>query len=170
MGLVAKPKTILQLIQESLINREDSQDWLSMTPPTEEKSVSITPRMLEYLEILELDADTCIIKEGDEINGMYFIEEGQFTSKITSSKYDGTQEITLKAGTMFGEIGYYTKQRSLVTLTSDCPGKLFYLSGDNFHRMEAEDPELAIAFHRVVAGNIGEKLSHSSDTVWALRN
>jgi hypothetical protein len=36
--------------------------------------------------------------------------------------------------------------------------------------MEAEDPELAIAFHRVIAGNIGEKLSHSSDTVWALRN
>ncbi len=171
VGLVAKPKTALQLIGESLSPSGVERDWLSMiTPDIKAKPSSSTSRMLEYLKYIETIEGDCFIEEGDEIQGMYFIEDGQFISIPSVRDPEGKLRVTLEAGTVFGEIGYYTEQRAIATLICSRPGKLLYLSCENMERMETEDPELAIAFHRIVAANMGNKLALSSNMIRALRD
>ncbi len=169
VGLVAKPKTILQLVEESLSPPQDENCWLTMnTPGVEGKPSSTASRMLKYLEYIEAEQGDCFIEEGDRIQGLYFIEDGQITSMTPSTEGTGILRVTLEAGTVFGEIGFYTEQCAITTLTCSCDGKLYYLSAENFKRMEAEDPEMAIAFHRIVSKNMGSKLALSSDIVRAL--
>ncbi len=171
VGLAAKPKTILQLIEESLSTPGEEQDWLRMiTPDTKVRPSSSTSRMLKYLKYIETTKGDCFIEEGDKIQGLYFIEDGQFTSIPSLRDPEGKLRVTLEAGTVFGEIGYYTEQRAIATLICSRPGKLLYLSCENMKRMETEDPELAIAFHRIVAANLGNKLALSSNTILALRD
>ena len=58
----------------------------------------------------------------------------------------------------------------ILAVVAATPGVLFYLSARNLKHMDADDPQLAVAFHRLIAGILGEKLAQTSSTVRALQS
>ncbi len=169
VGLVAKPKTILQLVEESLSDQDEEKDWLAMIAPgAKHKPSNRISRILKYLENVSTQEGDCLIMENEEIRGLYFIEDGQFIARVSSKDQADILLRILEAGTVFGEIDYYSEQFATATFECTRPGILLFLSSENLKRMEVEDPELAIAFHRVIAGILGKKLLLTSDTLRAI--
>ncbi len=107
VGLVAKPKTIIQLIEEELAHVAEEKDWLDTITPGEKSEPSKrASRLLKYLEYIEANEGDYLINENYDIEGLYFIEEGQV--KVLKTCQDGSSIILrlLESGTAFGEIDY----------------------------------------------------------------
>jgi len=171
VGLVAKPKSIIDLVEESLAHQAEDKDWVDMIAPGKKtKPSKRASRMLKYLERIEAKEGDYLINENYEIEGLYFIEDGQVSAHITCEDDSVVILRLLESGTVFGEIDYYAEQKASLCFAASRPSILNFLSTENLKRMEEEDPELAIAFHRILAGLISKKLSLTDDTVQALRS
>jgi sulfate permease, SulP family len=170
VGLVARPKTIIQLIEDSLAHEAGEKDWLGMIMPGKKQEPSKrASRLLKYVEQIKAQTGETLIDVNEEIKGLYFIEEGQI--KVTLPCDDDTNEIMalLENGTLFGEIDYYAEKMSTACYRANQPSNLYFLSQENIYRMEEEDPQLAIAMHRILAGTLSKKFHLASDTIQALR-
>lgn len=170
VGLVAKPKTVIRLIEESLSDEAEERDWLGMLMPGEKREPSkLASRLLQYLETVEAEEGSCLLAENKEIDGLYFIEDGQV--EVSSSGGDGSMAWTrlLNCGTVFGEVDYYAQQKTGARYVARCPSRFYFLSLDNIERMESEDPQLAFALHHIIAGILSRKLIVASDTIQAMR-
>jgi sulfate permease, SulP family len=170
VGLVARPKSIIQLIEDSLAHEAGDKDWLGMIMPGKKQDPSKrASRLLKYLEQIKVQTGESMMDVNEEIKGLFFIEEGQI--KVTLPCDDESDEITalLESGTLFGEIDYYAEQKSTVCYRANQPSSLYFLSQENITRMEDEDPQLAIAMHRILAGTLSKKFHLASDTIQALR-
>jgi SulP family sulfate permease len=171
VGLVAKPKTIIDLVEESLSHQAEDKDWVDMIAPgTAAKPSKRASRMLKFLERIEAKEGDHLIDENYEIEGLYFIEEGQISAQLPCGDDPNIELRLLESGTVFGEIDYYAEQSATLCYIASRPSTLYFLSTENLKRMEEEDHELAIAFHRILAGLISKKLSLTDDTVQALRD
>jgi hypothetical protein len=76
----------------------------------------------------------------------------------------------MQASTAFGETDPYSGQKATATITASQPGLLFFLSEESLRCMEGEDPRLAVAFRRSIAGIMGQKLLQMGQTVHALQS
>lgn len=170
VGLVARPKTIIQLIEESLAEETEEKDWLGMMMPGSKKEPGLrASRLLNYLELIVAEEGDVLIDENSEIHGLYFIEAGQIKVFSTVAEGQVNTLMLLESGTVFGEMDYYAEQKATACYVANRPSKLRFLSLANIHRIEEEDPKLAIAMHRIIAGTMGKKLSLTSNTIQALR-
>lgn len=126
-------------------------------------------RLLRFMDRLEAAAGTILLSEGEAVSNAYFIEQGQII--IYTDHDDGSrQQLRIqKAGTVFGEIGIYSGRLATATVATKDASILYSLSVENFSRMETEDPALAIAIHRLIALNLGRKLTQANYTIVALQ-
>lgn len=171
VGLVAKPKSIIQLIEDSMADEAKDKDWLGMIMPgTKKEPTKRASRLLEFLEKIEAEEEQYLIHENYDIEGLYFVEQGQIRV-FKSCEDDSTITLRLlESGTVFGEVDFYAEQKATACYVANVPSTLYFLSLENIKRMEDEDPQLALALHRIIAGTLGKKLTLASDTVQALRN
>ena len=126
--------------------------------------------MEKYVRHIQFDADQCFLREGETVAGLYFIEEGQVIARAIEESGQESELRLMEAGTLFGEIGIYSQLKATADVVAATPGTLFYLSARNLKHMDSDDPQLAVAFHRLIAGILGEKLAQTSRTVRALQN
>ena len=97
------------------------------------------------------------------------VEVGEVIAQIDSAE-DITQQFSVMgAGTVFGEIGIYTGQQAPATVVVSEAATLYYLSAENLKRIESDDPELAIAIHRLNADILGRKLSQTTLSLQTLQ-
>ena len=163
-GQITKPKTLPQQLASLLSSPLSSED-----PLQEQQETKIAERMNQYVHRLEFDTGQCFLREGEEVAGLYFVEDGQVIAKGISESGQESELRLMQAGTVFGEIGIYTHLNATADVVAATPGVLYYLSARNLKHMDAEDPQLAVAFHRLIAGILGEKLAQTSRTVRALQ-
>jgi SulP family sulfate permease len=164
-GFITEPVTLSQQLTTIL-----SSPAVSDQPLAERQETGIALRMDKYMRRIEFDAGQCFLREGESVAGLYFIEEGQVIAKATAESGQESELRKMESGTVFGEIGIYTHLTATADVVAATPGALLYLSARNLKHMEAEDPQLAVAFHRLIAGILGEKLAQTSSTVRALQN
>lgn len=153
VGLVAKPKTILQIIEDSLTPETEEQDWLeTLIPGSKQEPSKRASRLLKYLTLIDADDGEYLINENHEIEGLYFIENGQV--REFASRDDGTKVVLsmLETGTAFGTIDHTAENIASTNYVTNEPCKLYFLSLENMKRMEEEDPQLALVLHRILAG------------------
>jgi len=126
-------------------------------------------RLLQFMDRLDVVAGTVLLTEGEFVDRAYFIEQGQII--IYTDQEDGSRKPLriLKPGTVFGEIGIYSGQKATATVAAKDTSVLYSLSSDSLSRMEREDATLAIAVHRLIAENLGRKLTQASYTIRALQ-
>jgi hypothetical protein len=53
-------------------------------------------------------------------------------------------------------------------VVTDLPSSVYRMSKENLKRLEAEQPQLAAAFHKLVTLFLGERLSNTTNTLRAL--
>lgn len=170
MGLVAESKTLLEMLDDLLPGEEDEMDWLEgLNPLVARPGPRHEERLAPYVERVDAAAGDVLIRKGQKVTGMYFIESGQVVAQNEDEDGSTQQFVVMQRGTAFGEVGVYTGQKANATVIARTPAALIYLTSANLKRIEEEDAPLAIAIHRLIADTLGRKLSHATIALEALQ-
>ncbi len=176
-GLTARPRTVRQQMERFLprstqfaslfefLAREEGEG------PEEVPAVPVGPASLDlgdYLERQDVPQGHCLIRQGEVVRALYFVETGQVTVQL--ERADG-QTIRLRkmgAGSIVGEMGLYLGAQASASVVTDRPSTVYALSAAQLQRMEGRDPETAAAFHKFIAQLLSERLQGATQTLQAL--
>ena len=197
VGLASRPRTLKQYLEELLpgtasrlfddFDRVDEQEIKEMRPASKKvadmfESLALesrpapappqtasTTRLMNYLERKDFQAGHYLIRQGDPSTGLYFIERGQVTVQLESK--DGTVRRlqTMEAGTVVGEVGLYSGHQAAASVVTDQPTTVYHLSLDNLKRLEEDDPETVVIFHKFIGRLLSEQVVNLYATVQTLQ-
>jgi SulP family sulfate permease len=185
---------IRKLLDKDLFSAKDSAAWrifpdldhglewcenqiLASGPQTEavtlmaelRKSLAIAPeRLMRYFERIEVQRGQCIIRQGEPSPGLYFVESGLATVQLECGPQTQVRLRTLHPGTVVGEMGLYLGGDTSAAVYANEPTTLFHLSPARLEEMETEAPEVAAAFHKLIARRMGEKLRDTTESLGAV--
>ena len=100
--------------------------------------------------------------------GLYFIETGQVTIQLEDADGKVRRLQTMQAGTVVGEVGLYSGWPAPASIVIDVPTTVYCLSMENLKRLEQENPETFIIFHKFIARLLGEQVATLYATVQTL--
>jgi SulP family sulfate permease len=125
-------------------------------------------RLMQYLERIEEPAGYRLFVKGTPAKHLYFIESGTVTAYLESDSGMRKRLRTMGAGTVVGEIGLYLGMPRSASVYTDGPGVLYRLKADDLALMEAQDAELASAFHRFIVRLVAGRLMHANEELQML--
>lgn len=125
-------------------------------------------RFMEYLEHRKVPAGYYLFHRGDVADNLYLIESGKVAVMLEIDDGRTIRLRTMGGGTVLGEMGLYTKNPRSATAVTEEPSGLYSLSNEAFNRMQAEDPEVALSFHRFVVCLLADRIVRSNEEVKAL--
>ena len=122
----------------------------------------------EYLEEQDVPADMVIIEQGKKAGGIYFLESGHFTVRLDSGKGEQIRLKTLGPGTVVGEVSLYLGSEASASVVTDVDCRIYYLSKENFKKLQLEAPEKITILHSFVVKLLSDRLAESNATIQAL--
>jgi SulP family sulfate permease len=151
----------LQRCEEGLLQEEavttpaadgpDGQDdgWTAGMPPGLER----------YTERESLSDGTVLIRQGETPDDVYVLESGRL--RVEMQTPDGTRMRvrSINPGVVVGEVAMYSGDPRTADVVAEGPTVVLRLDRASIDRLEAQDPELATALHRWLAGVLSERLS-----------
>jgi SulP family sulfate permease len=134
-----------------------------------QKSLTIAPeRLMSYFEHVAVEAGECIIRQGTPSPGLYFIESGLATVQLECGPRTQVRLRTLHPGAIVGEMGLYLGGDTSASVYANEPTTLLHLSPAKLKEMEEDAPEVATAFHKLIARTLGEKLADTTESLRAV--
>ena len=114
-----------------------------------------------YMERVELPDGAVLIRQDEPPDDVYVVGSGRLSVEMETA--DGTRMRlrSVSAGVVVGEVAIYTGVRRTADVVAEAPSVVYRLSGAAIERMESEDPELAGALHRWLAGILSDRLRDS---------
>ncbi len=111
-----------------------------------------------YLERVELPEGAVLIRQDETPGDVFVVESGRLSVEMVTA--DGTRMRlrSVQAGVVVGEVAMYTGVHRTADVAAETPSVVLKLSTSAIDRIEAEDPELAGALHRWLAGILSERL------------
>jgi SulP family sulfate permease len=125
-------------------------------------------RLMAHLERLDLPAGQPLIRQGECLDDLYFLESGRLTVELTPDAGAPMRLRAVTAGAVVGELGLYLRSPRTATVVSECRCIVYRLSRRALEDMERTDPELAAAIHRRLAALLARRLADSNRTLAAL--
>jgi SulP family sulfate permease len=116
------------------------------------------PDMVSAMERLLLSPGTALIRAGDAADDVYILGQGRVKVVITLPNGRTLRLRTMTSGAVVGEIALYLGDRRTANVIVETPSILFRLSRADLERMEQNDSDLAVLFHRLLAITLSEKL------------
>jgi SulP family sulfate permease len=155
-----------------LLRNEASTEFLATTIQSQLKRTFPHPELVEslvkYLERVEADTNTTLMRRGDPSDSMYFVEAGRLNIQLETADGEIIRLRTLRSGTVVGEIAMYLNSPRTADVTTTQKSILYRLTADALARMEAEDPPTASALHEWIAKQMAERLADNNKTIEAL--
>ncbi len=165
VGLAARPKTLLAAVNELLPSAE-TPDYLQQLNPLSKPTGSPNEaRLMAFLQLRTAETGEALLAPDQGENGLFFVESGRVMLTTNSA-----ETRVLEPGTLFAAGAVYTEQAKTISAEALEPAAVHFLSSDALSRMEREDPELAIAIHRLTAATLQERLLRMDQAVQALRS
>lgn len=127
-------------------------------------------RFLRYLERVEAPSGYDLFRQGDASKDLYIIESGELTAWYEIDGKKTKRLRTMGPGSVVGESGLYMDAMRSATVTTNGPAILYRLSLDALHRLTKEAPELAAAFHQLVARMLAQRIVNTTSPVKSLFN
>ena len=121
-----------------------------------------------YLEEQDVPADMVIIEQGKKAGGIYFLESGHITVRLDSGKGKQIRLKTLGPGTVVGEVSLYLGSEASASVITDVDCRIYYLSKENFKKLQLEAPEKITILHSFVVKLLSDRLAESNATIQAL--
>ena len=121
-----------------------------------------------YLEEQDVPADMVIIEQGKKAGGIYFLESGHITVRLDSGKGKQIRLKTLGPGTVVGEVSLYLGSEASASVITDVDCRIYYLSKENFKKLQLEAPEKITILHSFVVRLLSDRLAESNATIRAL--
>lgn len=116
-------------------------------------------RLQNYLERIELAAETVFIRQGEQADAMYFVEEGEVCVDLELPNGRTARLRTVRRGAIVGEVAMYLGGERTASVRTLAPTTLYRLSAASIQRMEQDAPDLAAALHKWIAAVIAERLA-----------
>lgn len=129
---------------------------------------SLAP-LLANLHRVSVASGQTIIRAGEALDGVFYVEEGEVVAQTITS--DG-HYITLRRmqrGAIFGEISFYTEKGASAEVVAYQPSTLYQLSRRAITELEYTSPTIALAVHRMIAGDLSRKLVQSTHALRILK-
>ena len=152
-----------QIISETTISSNKQKEEIDEIKLFEEKFADL----LIYFESKDINQNTTLIEQGNDSEGLYFIKSGRVTVELLSSN----NKIRLKSmgtGTVVGEVSLYLKTQATASVISNTACKTYFLSHENFEKLNKEDPERAAELHTYIVKLLSDRLAKSNATIQAL--
>ncbi len=124
--------------------------------------------LLPYFESQTIEKNNKIIEQGADPKGLYFIKSGRVTVELDSK---GDKRIRLKSmgtGTIVGEVSLYLKTQATASVITDEACEIYFLSNENFERLNREASDRAAELHTYVIKLLSDRLAKSNATIHAL--
>jgi sulfate permease, SulP family len=125
-------------------------------------------RFMKYLEKEEVRQYHIVINKGDPPDSMYFVDSGELTTRLETSKGKFIRLSHQGGGTMVGEMGLFLKQSRTATVVADEPSVLYKLSLNQYNRMMQDDPELAFHLYQWIGRVLSVRLAENNHTLEVL--
>jgi len=152
-----------QIISETTIGSNKQKEEIDEIKLFEEKFADL----LIYFESKNINQNTTLIEQGNDPDGLYFIKSGRVTVELRSSN----NKIRLKSmgtGTVVGEVSLYLKTQATASVISNTACKTYFLSHENFEKLNKENPERAAELHTYIVKLLSDRLAKSNATIQAL--
>ncbi|MDX2101972.1 MAG: cyclic nucleotide-gated ion channel [Alphaproteobacteria bacterium] len=149
MGMFALPAGILATgFAEEMKRRNFVVSWSLVAKVPFFESLPAT-RIAEIVTVLEprsAERGELIIEVGDPADGMYFLIEGEVEVQLPDGR-----KIGLADGDFFGEIALLSAKPRMATIAAKSFCQLLKLRVDHFHRLMAENADLADRMRTIAA-------------------
>lgn len=117
-----------------------------------------TSELMKYLEKVEVPAGHVLMRQDDPPDDLYLIESGKITVQIELVDGRTARLLTLGAGTAVGQEELYLGGSRAASVITEAPSIVYRLSAGALHRMETDEPQLAILLHHLMARVLAERL------------
>ncbi|PSN13014.1 hypothetical protein C7293_17780 [filamentous cyanobacterium CCT1] len=126
------------------------------------------PAFMDYLDKVQLSADTTLFDQGQPADYLYFLETGQLRTFITPAGGDPVPDRTYQPGTMLGATAFFTQSPHPVSAVADQPSVVYGLSRERWQAMAAQNPRTAATFQGMVIEQLSDQLIRASDSLKSL--
>jgi len=127
-----------------------------------------TARLMEFLERVNVEAGETLIRQGEEADKLYFIEQGTVSVYLEIESGERMRLQTLGLGTAVGELGLYLGTTCTASVIADSPVTAYRLTRTALSEMKEKEPELAATFHEFVAYLLSERLAATTRSLEAV--
>jgi SulP family sulfate permease len=115
-------------------------------------------RLMDFLERVEFGEGQVLICQGDEADDLYFLEMGRVSVYLEREDGSPVRLRTLETGTVVGELGLYLPSTRTASVIAEGPTTAYRLTQAAPTELRQSEPELAAAFHELVARLLSDRL------------
>jgi sulfate permease, SulP family len=116
----------------------------------------------------EIAAGQHVVRQGEEADALYLIESGQLTARLERPGREPIRLVSMQAGRLVGEIGFFLGAPRSATVVADRPSIVRVLSREGWEAMSTREPELAQLLYRLAMGQLGRRVVELTRTLDAL--
>jgi SulP family sulfate permease len=125
-------------------------------------SAGLPQGLSSYLERMELETGTTLIRQNDPAEDVFVLESGRLSVEMVTVEGTRMRVSTIRPGVVVGEVAHYAGVPRTADVIADSPSVVLRLSDASMERLETQDPELAAALHRWLATTLAERLSETT--------
>ena len=115
-------------------------------------------RLMSYLERMEVPESAVLTRQDEPADDVYLVESGRVAVQTSLGGQDPVRVLSMGPGAVFGQEEMYLGSSRTASVVAESAGTIYRLSAGALHRMETDDPQLAIALHHFMARTMTERL------------
>lgn len=121
--------------------------------------------LLRYLERVDLEAGSVLIRQGERQHNLYFLDSGEVTVEYRTDDSRSVRLATSGPGTVLGELSLYLDRPASATVIATQPSVAYRLSAEDLTRIEQEHPIASVVLHRYLLKRVGQRLISALETI-----
>jgi len=126
-------------------------------------------RLTPYIEHALFEPGDVLVEEEDCFGGLIMIESGQVMSQVLDVSGVLLNMKLFNQGAIVGVAGCYAKRNTILSVIATESTEVYLLTAEKIAQMERDEPDLAIALHRLIASQVSERILYLDDMVQALQ-
>ena len=130
----------------------------------------LATKLSHYLERREFEPDALMIEQDTPSDVIYFIESGEATVDLKNAEGNHIRLRTLGAGAIVGEIAFYLGGLRTASVFARTKLIAWQFTHKGLQKVQAEEPDLAVSFHKGMATILAGRLSGTNRLVQFLMN
>jgi SulP family sulfate permease len=125
-------------------------------------------RFSRHLEYQTIQKGAFLMRQGDDVAALYFIESGRVTAQLNLDNGKIARLRSMGAGTVVGELGLYLGTKATASVVAEEESRICTLSHASLCDLERTDPLVAAGFHKFIVRLLGERLTNANRSLSAL--
>jgi len=146
------------------VSEDSFDDWLK----GELGTGTDVKRMVSFFERRELAEGDVLFKEGEPSDTVEMVASGCVAVTVTDEEGHTARLRRMAGQTVIGEMGFYRGVPRAATVIAEQPTIAYRLTRDAYQRMQAEDPKIVAAFHRLIVRVLSDRLEVANREIAAL--